>query len=88
MKQVNYILVNETAHKNSVCDVHHRFVPNIGQCIVVEAGSAQGSKSRTALIQKLIKLRKHYPEAKILGTSVTGHFRPVKACGNRIFSKF
>ena len=89
MKQVKYILVNETVCKNAHCDVTYRDVPHIGHCVVVDnagfrfqdSGSkcSGGSKDlkletwnleqRNALLAKLCKLRRHWPEAPILGVS-------------------
>ena len=59
MKQVNYILVNETVCKNAHCDVTYRAVPHLGYCCYVSCPD----------IGTLVKLRKHWPEAPILGVS-------------------
>ena len=59
MKQVNYILVHETDSKNAACDVTYRDVPYIGHCCYVSSPD----------IDTLVKLRKHWPEAPILGVS-------------------
>ena len=72
MKQVKYILVHETSSKNPDCDVTYRDVPNIGHCVVIDAGfkwQVSGSKSRAALLDRLVRLRRHWPDAKILGVS-------------------
>jgi len=72
MKQINYILVNEKSGKNPSRAAHHRFIPHIGHCLVCDAGgkwNVTGSKERTALIDQLCKLRRHHPDAKILGVS-------------------
>ena len=72
MKTVNYILVNEKASKNTQCDITYRDVPKIGHCVVCDASSkfkVPGSSERAALIGTLVKLRKHWPEAHILGMS-------------------
>ena len=59
MKQVNYILVHETVCKNTGCDVTYRDVPHLGYCCYVSCPD----------IGTLVKLRKHWPEAPILGES-------------------
>ena len=59
MKQVNYILVHETACKNSACDVTYRDVPHLGYCCYVSRPD----------IGTLVKLRRHWPEVPILGES-------------------
>lgn len=73
MQDIKYILVNDAAAKGSACQSGHRFIPHIGHCIVVEAGGfSDGSKcqvSRAKLLNELVRLRKHWPEAKILGIS-------------------
>lgn len=72
MKQVNYILVNETGRKNAVCDITYRDLPNVGYCIecfAVQGFKVQGSRERAKLINELCRLRRHWPEAPILGMS-------------------
>jgi len=59
MKQVKYILVHETARKNAGCDVTYRHEPHLGYCCYVSCPD----------IDTLVKLRKHWPEAPILGVS-------------------
>ena len=59
MKQVKYILVHETARKNACCDVTYRHEPHLGYCCYVSCPD----------IDTLVKLRKHRPEAPILGVS-------------------
>ena len=63
MYAIKYILVNNLAAKGSACGSHHRFIPNIGHCIDINY------RNRSELIDQLCKLRKHWPEAKILGVS-------------------
>ena len=63
MYQIKYIIVNDSAAKGSACESRHRFIPHIGHYIDVKCGS------RTVLIDQLCKLRKHWPETKILGAS-------------------
>ena len=59
MKQVNYILVHETVRKNAGCDVTCRTLPHLGYCCFVSSPD----------IGTLCKLRRHWPEAPILGAS-------------------
>ena len=63
MQNINYILVNDSAAKGSACDSSHRFIPHVGHCVEVNCGN------RSVLIDQLVKLRQHYPDAKILGKS-------------------
>ena len=72
MKQVNYILVNDTDCKNTNCNVTYRDVPHLGYCVVCDAScrfKVAGSKERQVLIGELCRLRKHWPETPILGIS-------------------
>ena len=73
MHTIKYILVNDAADKSTVCISRHRFIPHIGHCIVCDASSRfQGSSDqseRAKLLNELVRLRKHWPEAKILGVS-------------------
>lgn len=57
MKQVKYILVNETVSENAGCDVTYRHEPHLGYCCYVSSPD----------ISTLVKLRKHWPKAPILG---------------------
>ena len=59
MKQVKYILVHETVRKNAGCDVTYRHEPHHGYCCYVSCPD----------IDILVELRKHWPEAPILGVS-------------------
>lgn len=75
MYQIKYILVNETVHQNTVCDARHRFIPHIGHCVEVCCGE------RSKLLSQLCELRRHWPEAKILGVSeldLSGSHAPVR----------
>lgn len=84
MYQIKYILVNETVRQNSVCNARHRFIPHIGHCIECFVSSrfqVQGSKERAALLAQLCELRRHWPDAKILGVSeldLSGSHAPVR----------
>ena len=62
-----YILVNENACQNADSLVRDSFVSDLRQCHVVES-----SLSRGELIQRLDRLRRHHPDAKILGLSELG----------------
>ena len=75
MYQIKYILVNDSAAKGSTCESRHRFIPHIGHCIDINCGN------RSVLIEHLCKLRKHWPDAKILGVSeldVSASHAPVR----------
>lgn len=73
MKQINYILINETRSTIVVSNINNSPVSNLRlHSIVIEAKTKwqiPGSKSRSELINKILGLRRHYPEAKILGIS-------------------
>ena len=72
MKTVNYILVHETVRKNAGCDVTYRTLPHLGycaMCFAVSGFKVQGSSERKALLNELCRLRRHWPEAPILGES-------------------
>lgn len=65
MKTVNYILVNETGSETAVRAIRGSRVSDFRHCIVVnKPGLSHGE-----LIGKLCDLRRHWPEAKILGVS-------------------
>ena len=75
MYAIKYILVNDSAAKGSACEYRHRFIPHIGHCIDINCGN------RTVLIGQLCKLRRQWPEAKILGVSeldVSASYAPVR----------
>ena len=72
MRSINYILVNETGRKNAVCDITYRDLPNVGYCIecfAVPGFKVQDSRERAKLLDELVRLRRHWPEAPILGMS-------------------
>ena len=73
MRNIKYIIVNDTGSKSSVCTSRHRFIPHLGHCIVCDASSRfQGSSDqseRAKLLNELVRLRKQWPDAKILGLS-------------------
>lgn len=84
MKQVKYILVNETRSHKPVGDGQYRDVPHVGHCIVCDASSkfkVAGSKERAALVSELCRLRRQWPEAPILGVSeldTSSKYAPVR----------
>lgn len=63
MHTIKYILVNDAADKSPACISRHRFIPHIGHCIELDCGN------RPALISQILKMRGHWPNAKILGHS-------------------
>lgn len=63
MYNIKYLLVNDAGSKSRACNSRHRFIPHIGHCIDINCGN------RTVLIEQLCKLRKQWPDAKILGVS-------------------
>ena len=63
MYNIKYLLVNDAGSKSRACNSRHRFIPHIGHCIELDCGN------RPELIDQLVKLREHWPNAKILGVS-------------------
>ena len=86
MKLVKYILVNETGSKNAARAIHNSTVSELRyhSYIVCDASSkfqVSGSKERHALIDELCRLRRQWPDAKILGISeldVSASHAPVR----------
>ena len=75
MRNIKYILVNDAGSKSRACISRHRFIPHIGHCIELDCDN------RPALIDQLVKQRKHWPNAKILGVSeldITTSHAPVR----------
>ena len=77
MKQVKYILVNETGSESAVRAIRNSRVSDFRYCIIVngipgrarnEGGSSSRAKTRD-LINQLVELRRQWPEAPILGVS-------------------
>lgn len=66
MKTVNYILVDEAGTQNAVSNINGCHLPDIGHCVIVDAGNLE---QRGALIRELCRLRHRFPDAKILGAS-------------------
>lgn len=73
MKQINYILVNETGSETAVRAIGNspvselRFHSNI--VVAPRKWQVPGSKERRELLDQLVFLRQHWPEAPILGVS-------------------
>ena len=65
MKQVKYILVNETDSESAVRAIHNSRVSDFRHSIIVNGKK----RSHQQLIDQLVELRRQYPEAKILGVS-------------------
>ena len=84
MQKIKYILVDDSAVKNSLVESYHRHFTHIGHCIVCSTCpkfKVPGSKERQALIDNLVRLRQHHPDATILGLSeldTTSTFAPVR----------
>lgn len=75
MQQIKFILVNDSVAKGSGCESHHRFIPHVGHCVEVNC------RGHSKLLDQLVNLRRHWPEAKILGVSeldVSGSHVPVR----------
>ena len=68
MKTIKYILVNETSSENAVRAIRDCHLPDIEYNHIVEAGSLSSEE----LVGQLCRLRRHYPNAKILGISELG----------------
>ena len=80
MKEIKYILVNDSAAKSSNVKSEYRHVPQLGHSIVVEPG-IWNMELCQALISELVRIRRHWPDAKILGLSEvnpTSTYAPVK----------
>lgn len=80
MKEIKYILVNDSAAKSSTVKSEYHHLPLLGNSIVVEHG-IWNMEQRQALISELVRMRSHWPEAKILGLSEvnsTSTYAPVR----------
>ena len=65
MQQINYIFVNDNSSKKAVNAILNTRVSELKRSIFVNAGV----NDRASLISELCELRRHYPDAKILGVS-------------------
>ena len=68
MQEIKYILVNDSAAKSGSSKSEYRHVHPLGNCIVVEAG-LWNREQHQGLISELVRIRRHWPDAKILGLS-------------------
>lgn len=78
MQQINYILVNESGSEKAARAIGGCTVPDLRDHSVIVN---KKRLSREALINQLVELRSHHPDAKILGLSeVDLHFAnaPIK----------
>lgn len=72
MRTIKYILVNETGNETAVRAIHNSTVSELRyhtECFAVPGFKIQGSKERAMLLNELVRLRRHWPDAKILGVS-------------------
>ena len=69
MRTINYILVNETDAKTAARAIRNCKLPDIGHHLLVEAAGCDAD-----LIRELVALRRHHPDAKILGISELGDY--------------
>ena len=78
MQQINYILVNETGSEKAARAIGNSKVSDYKHHSIIV--NSKGLK-REALIDQLVELRSHHPDAKILGLSeIDIHFAhaPIK----------
>ena len=70
---MRYILINETGNESAVNAIRNSHVSEFRHHIVVNApgleSQSRGSNERKALIGELCRLRKRWPNAKILGVT-------------------
>ena len=71
MKTIKYILVNETSSENAARAIHDCHLSDIRYNHIV-SGNLRNPEARAELIGQLCCLRRHYPEAKILGVGELG----------------
>ena len=76
MKIIKYILVNENNSEDAVLTIRNSLVSDFRHSHIISAASSkfklQGSKERQALLDELCRIRRHWPEAPILGLSEIG----------------
>ena len=71
MSGVNYILVDDSAAESSAVESHIGFLRHFGHCCFVSCPN----------VKELVRLRRRYPDAKILGLSEINYdsaCKPVK----------
>lgn len=71
MQSINYILVNETGSETAADPIRRSHVSEFRHHIIVNGTglSISAGEEHKALLCKLCRLRRHYPNAKILGVS-------------------
>lgn len=71
MKQIEYIFVNETGSETAADAIRSSHVSDLRHHIIVNGTglSISAGEEHKALLCKLCRLRRHYPNAKILGVS-------------------
>ena len=75
MKTVNYILVDDVHPRAGAQGFDHRYVLQPEDAIVIQHVVEDGDlEQRGALIPELCRLRRRFPEAKILGISELGEY--------------
>ncbi len=63
MKQVNFILIDETGGQEASRHISSCRLPGIKHHIIIKGVG----RSREDLLERVAEKRRHYPEAKILG---------------------
>ena len=71
MKTIKYILVNETSSENAARAIRDSHLSDIRLNHIV-SGNLRNTEARAELIGQLYRLRRHYPDAKILGVGELG----------------
>ena len=74
MKTIKYILVNETSSENAARAIRDSHLSDIRLNHIVN-GNLRNPEARAELIGQLCHLRRHYPNAKILGVGELGDHR-------------
>ena len=71
MKKIEYIFVNETGSETAADAIRSSHVSDLRHHIIVKGTGLDFSEGdeHKALLCKLCRLRRHYPNAKILGVS-------------------
>ena len=68
VKEIEYIFVNDSDAKSSTVKSEYRHMHPLGNCIVVEP-EIWNREQHHVLISELVRMRRHWPDAKILGLS-------------------
>ena len=71
MQSINYIFVNETGSETAADAIRSSHVSDLRHHIIVNGTglSISAGEEHRVLLCKLCRLRRHYPNAKILGVS-------------------